>query len=95
MVRLSSTKTRNIPMKQEVVKIFNDLEALHDFCRFELLPFNEADLYNRESHVWRSFEHSRRPKRPWNGEKKPWDGVRKPYLGKNPRPQYNNNRQES
>ena len=71
-------------MKQEVVKIFNDLEALHDFCRFELLPYNPADLYNRSSHVWRAYENSKRPRKPWNGE-------RKPYQGKNPRPQYNRN----
>ena len=58
-------------MKQEVVKIFNDLEALHDFCRFELMPFNEADLYNRSSYVWRAFENSKRPRKPWNGDRKP------------------------
>lgn len=65
-----------------IVKIFNDLEAYLDFCRFELAPYNPADLYNRDSWVWRNFEKSRRPKKAWNGE-------RKPYLGKNPRPQYN------
>ncbi len=71
-------------MKKEVVQIFDDLEALHDFCRINLLPFNEADLYNRNSKVFRDFEYSTKPKKPWNGE-------RKPYLGKNPRPQYNGN----
>jgi hypothetical protein len=80
-------------MKPEVVKIFNDLENLLNFCRFELLPYNPADLYNRESHVWRSFENSRRPKRPWNGEKKPWTGERKPYLGNKPR--FNNSRHDA
>ena len=67
-------------MKQEVVKIFDDLDALLDFCRLELKPFNQADLYNRESQIWRDFEYNKRSKKPWNGE-------RKPYLGKNPRPQ--------
>jgi hypothetical protein len=43
--------------RPEIVKIFNDLEALHDFCRFELLPFNQADLYNRQSEVWNKFTH--------------------------------------
>ena len=66
--------------RPDIVKIFGDLEALLDFCRIELLPYNEADLYNRESNVWRSFENSRRPKKACTGE-------RKPYLGKNPRPQ--------
>lgn len=71
--------------KPEIVKIFDDLEALHDFCRFELLPFNEADLYNNRSKVWQQYERSTKPRKPWNGE-------RKPYLGKNPRPQHYNNR---
>ena len=57
-------------MKKEVVQIFDDLEALHDFCRFNLLPFNPADLYNRNSKVYRDFEYSKKPKRPWNGERK-------------------------
>ena len=54
----------------DIVKIFNDLEAFHDFCRFELFPFDQADLYNRESWVWRNFEKSRRPKKTFNGERK-------------------------
>jgi hypothetical protein len=52
-------------MKQEVVKIFDDLDALLDFCRFELLPYNPADLYNRQSKVWQAFESSKRPRREW------------------------------
>jgi hypothetical protein len=80
-------------MKPEVVKIFNDLDNLLNFCRFELLPYNPSDLYNRESHVWRAFESSRRPKRQWSGEKKPWNGERKPYLGNKPR--FNNQRYDN
>jgi hypothetical protein len=64
--------------RPDIVKIFDDLEAFHDFCRGELFPFNEADLYNRESWAWRNFDKSRRPKKPFTGE-------RKPYMGKNPR----------
>ena len=33
-------------MSKEVTAIFDDLDNYLDFCRFELLPFNEADLYN-------------------------------------------------
>ncbi len=43
-----------------IVKIFDDLEALLDFCRFELLPFNEADLYNKNSEVWNKFIQANR-----------------------------------
>ena len=58
--------------KPEIVKIFDDLDNLLDFCRFEMLPFNEADLYNRSSHVWRSYENSKRPRREFsNKEWKP------------------------
>jgi hypothetical protein len=57
--------------RPDIVRIFEDLEKLHDFCRFELLPFNEADLYNRDSAVWNQFYQANRPKRPWTGERKP------------------------
>jgi hypothetical protein len=64
-------------MKTEVEKIFNDLDALLDFCRLELLPYNPADLYNRQSKVWQSYEASKRPRRHFdrnnqNGERKEW-----------------------
>ena len=36
---------RTLRMKPEVNKIFDDLEAWLDHCRFNLLPFNPADLY--------------------------------------------------
>ncbi len=74
--------------RPDVVKIFDDLDKLLDFCRIEMLPYDQADLYNRQSRVWQSFERSGRPRKPWNGEKKPWTGERKPYQGTKPR--YNN-----
>lgn len=48
--------------RPDVVKVFEDLEAYHDFCRFELLPFNPADLYNRASYVWRRYENRNKPR---------------------------------
>lgn len=47
--------------RPEVSKIFDDLEVFHDFCRFELMPFNPADLYNRSSWAWRAYERSLNP----------------------------------
>ena len=47
-------------------KVFNDLERFKDFCRFNLdnrggfYPFNEKDLYNNNSYVWRAFTKSKR-----------------------------------
>ena len=52
--------------RPDIVKIFDDLEAFHDFCRFELLPFDEKDLYNRASPVWNQYYNSTRPRRPRN-----------------------------
>ena len=37
-------------MKPEVTKIFDDLDAWLDHCRFNLLPFNPADLYRSQEY---------------------------------------------
>lgn len=42
--------------RPDIVKIFDDLEQFHNFCRFELFPFNPSDLYNRASFSWRRYE---------------------------------------
>jgi hypothetical protein len=65
---------KTLRMKPEVTKIFDDLDAWLDHCRFNLLPFNPADLY--KSQDYRSFNWK-------NG-----GGERKPYRGNKPR--YNN-----
>jgi len=62
--------------RPDIVKIFDELESFLNFCRIELFPYNEADLYNRESWVWRNFEKSRRPKKAWDGERKPYQGKK-------------------
>ena len=68
---------KTLKMKPEVTKIFDDLDRWLDHCRFNLLPYNPADLY--KSKEYRDFA------RPSNGE-------RKPYLGKKEfKPRYNNN----
>ena len=36
--------------KPEVSKIFNDLEAWHDHCRFEMIGFDQADLYRSKAY---------------------------------------------
>jgi hypothetical protein len=46
---------KTLVMKPEVTKIFDDLDSFLDFCRFELLPFNPSDLYNRESKIWNHY----------------------------------------
>ena len=63
-------------MKPEVEKIFDDLDKWLDYCRFNLLDFNPADLYR--SPEYKNYQR-------WNsgGERRP----RTEYKGKNPRPQ--------
>jgi transposase len=66
---------KTLRMKPEVERIFDDLEKWHDHCRFNLLPFNPADLY--KSKEYRDFT---RPA---------WDGVRRPYKGNKPNNRFN------
>jgi hypothetical protein len=60
--------------RPDIVRLFDDLEAYQDFCRFELREFNPAELYKKDAPNYGAFLASRRP-------------ARKPYLGKNPRPE--------
>lgn len=41
-------------MKPEVERIFDDLDKWLDHCRFNLLPFNPADMYR--SADYRNFQ---------------------------------------
>ena len=41
-------------MKPEVSKIFDDLEAWHDYCRFNMIAFVPSDLYR--SQEYRNFQ---------------------------------------
>ena len=54
-VNTSRNNSNNIGsrMKPEVTRIFEDLEAWHNHCRFNLLKFDPADLY--KSKEWREF----------------------------------------
>ncbi len=50
--------------RPDIVKIFEDLESYHDFCRFEMIDFNQAELYNRRSKNWQAYEASKGIARP-------------------------------
>jgi hypothetical protein len=39
-----------------VNKIFNDLDAYRDYCRFEGKVFDEAALYNKEDPNWQAYQ---------------------------------------
>ena len=57
-----------------IVKIFDDLEAYLDFCRFELRDFNPAELYKKDSENWKAYMSSKR--RPYQGNK-PYNNRRR------------------
>jgi hypothetical protein len=44
-------------MKEEVSKIFDDLEGYLDYCRDNMLRYDERDLYKTDQ--WRKFEKHR------------------------------------
>ena len=39
-----------------VNKVFNDLDAYRDYCRFEGKVFNEAALYKKEDPNWQAYQ---------------------------------------
>lgn len=65
-------------MKKEVVKIFNDLEEYHNFCRFEMREFNPAHLYRKSNRNFRAFLAYKNAKRHSKGRNfnKPYDKKR-------------------
>jgi len=54
--------------RPDVVKVFEDLEAYYDFCRFELREFNPAELYKKEALNYSAYLASKRPRRPYQGK---------------------------
>jgi hypothetical protein len=54
-----------LTIKPEVSKVFDDLDAYLDFCRFELRDYNPAHLYDRTNHNYRAYLDSQRAPRPW------------------------------
>lgn len=63
--------------RPDVVKIFEDLEGFHDFCRIEMRKFDPAELYRKDSKSFGAFwasthQHTRKPyqgTKPWNNNK--------------------------
>ena len=63
--------------RPDVVKVWEDLEAYHDWCRFELRDFNPAELYRKEAPNYSAYLASKRPRRPYQGNRNKTD--RKDY----------------
>ena len=63
--------------RPDVVKIFEDLEAYHDYCRFQLIKFDPAELYRKDSPNYSAYIQSKRPRKPYQG--KPWHNKSKQF----------------
>lgn len=67
--------------RPDVVKIFEDLEAFHDFCRLELRKFDPSELYRKDSKSYGAYLASKRPKKQYQGTK-PWDKNKSKFIKK-------------
>lgn len=53
---MTNTKQKSyLKSRPDVRRVFEDLEAYHNFCRFNLRKFDPAELYRRDSHNYRAF----------------------------------------
>ena len=50
-------------MSPEVTKIYNDLDAWLNYCRFRMIKFDEADLY--KSPEYKEWQERRRKRQQW------------------------------
>ena len=64
-------------MSPEVSKIYNDLDAWLNYCRFRMIKFDEADLY--KSVEYREWQERRKKRQQWqqrNGQTGGYQGRR-------------------
>ena len=64
-------------MTPEVTKIYNDLDAWLNYCRFRMIKFDEADLY--KSVEYREWQERRKKRQQWqqrNGQPGGYQGRR-------------------
>ncbi len=63
---------KTLVMKPEVTKIFDDLDAWLDHCRFNLLKYDEKDLY--KSQEYRDWARPYKSQKNFSKYKKPKNG---------------------
>lgn len=54
MANIPAYVQKTLRMKPETEKVFDDLDKWLDYCRFNLLPFNPADMYRSQD--YRNFQ---------------------------------------
>lgn len=60
--------------RPDVVKVFDDLEAYQNWCKFELREFNPAELYRKDAPNYSAYLASKRPRRPYQGKNPRYEG---------------------
>jgi hypothetical protein len=55
-----------LTMKPEVSKIYDDLEAWLDHCRFNLIEFNPSDMYRTDAYKEWSRRKNFKPRQHYN-----------------------------
>jgi len=50
---------KHLRMTSEVNKIFDDLEQYLEYCKDNMLRYDERDLYNNKSEQWRKYDKQR------------------------------------
>lgn len=66
-------------MSPEVTKIYNDLDAWLNYCRFRMIKFDEADLYR--SPEYKEWQERRKKRQQWQQR----NGQTGGYQGRNSR----------
>lgn len=56
MANIPAYVQKTLKMKPEVSRIFDDLDKWLDHCRFNLLPYNQGDLY--KSFEYKNFQRT-------------------------------------
>jgi hypothetical protein len=59
--------------RPDVVRVFEDLESFHNFCRIELREFDPAELYRKDATNYSAYLASKRPRRPYQGKNPRWE----------------------
>lgn len=62
-------------MKPEVTQIYNDLDAWLNYCRFNLIKFDAADLY--KSPAYKEWQEKRRRREQWRQRDNSQRGARR------------------
>lgn len=61
-------------MSPEVTKIYNDLDAWLNYCRFRMIKYDEADLY--KSVEYRDWQERRKKRQQWQQRNAPTSNYR-------------------